>query len=138
VKLRRQELKRARIEIIPMIDTIFFLLVFFMMSSLQMVQMSAHKVNLPESATAKGRAVEKIVLSVSKEGDYYIDRLKVPFSDLLPRLQERVKENSGVVVVINCDREQQVGSLQGVIDVAKQASPGSLMIATTPREPGKL
>ena len=138
MKLQRQELKRARIEIIPMIDTIFFLLVFFMMSSLQMVQMSAHKVDLPESVTARGRAVEKIVLSVSKEGDYYIDRLKVPFPELLPRLQQRVKENSGVVVVINCDREQQVGSLQGVIDVAKQASPASLMIATTPREPGKL
>lgn len=134
MKLQRQELKKARIEIIPMIDTIFFLLVFFMMSSLQMVQMSAHKVNLPTSRTAEGQAVEKIVLSVSKEGDYYIDRRKVDFPQILPALEERVKGDPKVVVVINCDKDQQVGQLQGVIDVAKQANPSTLMIATAPQE----
>jgi biopolymer transport protein ExbD len=135
VRLQRQELKKARIEIIPMIDTIFFLLVFFMMSSLQMVQMSAHKVNLPVSSTAQGKAVEKIVVSVSKEGDYYVDRRKVRFADILPMLEERVRQDPRVVVVINCDKDQQVGEMQGVIDVAKQANPGTLMIATAPKDP---
>ncbi len=134
MKLRRAELKKARIEIIPMIDTIFFLLVFFMMSSLQMTPMSAYKVNLPESDTAQARPVEKIVLSVSKEGGYYIDRRQVSYRELLPLLAGRVKENPEVVVVLNVDRDQQVGQLQGVMDVAKQANPGKLMIATAPRE----
>ena len=135
MKLRRQELKKARIEIIPMIDTIFFLLVFFMMSSLQMVQMSAHRVNLPESATAEGKAVEKIVLSVTKENDYYIDRRKVAYEGIYPALVERITGDKKVVVVINCDRDQAVGELQRVIEVAKQANPSTLMIATAPKEP---
>ena len=49
MKLPRTEMKKARIEIIPMIDTIFFLLVFFMITSLSMVPMSAHQVNLPRA-----------------------------------------------------------------------------------------
>ena len=55
MKLQRAELKKARIEIIPMIDTIFFLLVFFMITSLSMVQMSAKKVALPVSTTANSK-----------------------------------------------------------------------------------
>ena len=121
-----------------MIDTIFFLLVFFMMSSLQMTQMSAHKVNLPQSTTAEAKPVDKIVVSVSKEGDYYIDRRRVAFRDILPRLQERVAENPDVVVVLNVDRDQQVGELQGIMDVAKQSNPGKLLLATAPRDVGDL
>jgi len=64
VKLQRAELKRARIEIIPMIDTIFFLLVFFMITSLSMVQMSAKKVALPISTTANSKPVTKVVLTL--------------------------------------------------------------------------
>ena len=121
-----------------MIDTIFFLLVFFMMSSLQMTQMSAHRVNLPQSTTAEAKPVDKIVVSVSKEGEYYIDRVKVAFPDILPRLEARVKENPNVVVVLNVDRDQQVGELQGIMDVAKQSNPGRLLLATAPRDVGDL
>ena len=134
MKLPRPELKKARIEIIPMIDTIFFLLVFFMMSSLQMVQISARKVNLPQSATAEGKAIEKIVVSITKEGDYYIDRKQVEFSEILPQLTRRVEEDPKVVVVINCDKDQPVGEVQRIIDVSKQANPATLMIATAPKD----
>ncbi len=46
---RRRELKRTRIEIIPMIDTMFFLLVFFMLSSLALVRLNGLPVNLPRA-----------------------------------------------------------------------------------------
>ena len=60
MKLQRAELKKARIEIIPMIDTIFFLLVYFMITSLSMVQMSAKKVALPVSTTAQSKPLNKV------------------------------------------------------------------------------
>ena len=137
MKLSRSELKRARIEIIPMIDTIFFLLVFFMITSLSMVQMSAHKVNLPQSSTAQAKPIEKVVISLSKEGDYYIDREQVGIDQILPRLQEKVQENPNIVVVLNCDRSQQVARFLTIMSLAKQANPGTLMIATAPKSPGK-
>ncbi|HXF75351.1 MAG TPA: biopolymer transporter ExbD, partial [Methylomirabilota bacterium] len=51
MRLPRRTIKKARIEIIPMIDTIFFLLVFFMISTLSMTRYSGLPVNLPKAAT---------------------------------------------------------------------------------------
>ena len=137
MKLRRAELKRARIEIIPMIDTIFFLLVFFMITSLSMVQMSAKKVALPISSTANSKPLEKVVLSVDDKGLFYIDRAQRDYSEILPLLQQRVADNPNVVVVINCDKNEPVEQFQYALSIAKQANPASLMIATTPKTPNQ-
>ncbi len=133
MKLQRPELKRARIEIIPMIDTIFFLLVFFMITSLSMVQMSAKKVALPISSTANSKPVTKVVLTVDKEGHFYIDRGQVTYQEILPDLQAKVADNPKVVVVINCDKDQNVEQFQYALNIAQQANPAALMIATTPK-----
>jgi biopolymer transport protein ExbD len=133
VKLQRTELKKARIEIIPMIDTIFFLLVFFMITSISQVQMSAKKVALPVSTTAESKPLTKVVLTVDDKGNYYVDRGQVAYNDILPLLQERVAENPDIVIVINCDKTQQVEQFQYALDIAQRANPASLMIATTPK-----
>src|SRR5579883_2377693 len=121
VKLPRAELKKARIEIIPMIDTIFFLLVFFMMSSLQMQTMSAPRVNLPKSDSANQKTTNKIVVTVDRGGQYYVDKVPVDFHEILPKLKDEISRNEDLVVVINADRDQRVGQIQGLIDLAKQA-----------------
>ena len=134
MKLQRSELKRARIEIIPMIDTIFFLLVFFMITSLSMVQMSAKKVALPISTTASSKPVTKVVLTVDDKGAFFVDRSEpLSYTQVLPLLQEKVADNPHVVVVINCDRTQNVEQFEYALNIAKQANPESLMIATTPK-----
>ena len=134
MKLQRSELKRARIEIIPMIDTIFFLLVFFMITSLSMVQMSAKKVALPISTTANSKPVTKVVLTVDNKGEFFVDRSEpLSYTQVLPLLQEKVADNPHVVVVINCDRTQNVEQFEYALNIAKQANPESLMIATTPK-----
>ena len=133
MKLQRTELKKARIEIIPMIDTIFFLLVFFMITSITQVQMSAKKVKLPTSTTAEAKPLTKVVLTVDDKGNYYVDRGEVDYKDILPVLQERVAENPDIVIVINCDKTQQVEQFQYALDIAQRANPASLMIATTPK-----
>ena len=134
MKLQRSELKRARIEIIPMIDTIFFLLVFFMITSLSMVQMSAKKVALPISTTANSKPVTKVVLTVDDKGAFFVDRSEpLSYTQVLPLLQEKVADNPHVVVVINCDRTQNVEQFEYALNIAKQANPESLMIATIPK-----
>ena len=134
MKLQRAELKKARIEIIPMIDTIFFLLVYFMITSLSMVQMSAKKVALPLSTTAQSKPLEKVVLTVDSKGQFFLDRSDpMPYTSILPALQDKVARNPNIVVVINCDKNQQVEQFQYALDLAKRANPASLMIATTPK-----
>ena len=139
MKLQRAELKKARIEIIPMIDTIFFLLVYFMITSLSMVQMSAKKVALPVSTTAESKPLNKVVLTVDDKGQFYIDRGPVPnYKDVLPALQDRVMRDPNVVIVINCDKTEQVEQFQYALDIAKRANPAALMIATTPKSASDL
>ncbi len=134
MKLPRPELKKARIEIIPMIDTIFFLLVFFIYTSLARVTMSAPRVELPESASAKEKTTQKIVVTVNESGKYFLDKAEIPFAGILPRLKTEIQRHPELVVVINADKRQKVGQIQGLIDVAKQADPAKLFIATAPNE----
>ena len=133
MRLKRWEPKKARIEIVPMIDTIFFLLVFFMMASLAMTTMKGIPVNLPASASATDRAPVRTVITVTSSGVYYVDKLRVKFDDIQPLLAERLKDNPRMVVVINCDKAQNWGRGIQVIDEAKKAGAENLTIATEPR-----
>lgn len=133
MKVLRPEIKKARIEIIPMIDVIFFLLVFFMMTSLTMVQLEGKHVNLPESGTASLNPEEKVVVSIAKSGQVYVGRDAVPENQVLPIIAERVKANSEITVIINCDKEQQMARFVRVFDLIKQANVGKVMIATSPK-----
>jgi biopolymer transport protein ExbD len=133
MRLRRWEPKKARIEIVPMIDTIFFLLVFFMIASLAMTTMKGMPVNLPKSSTAADRSVVKSVVTVTEAGRYYIDKRQVSFDDIRGILSTRLKENPRMVVVINCDKAQNWGRGIEVMDEAKKAGAELLTIATEPK-----
>ena len=136
MKIPRPEMKRARIEIIPMIDTIFFLLVFFMIASLAMIPMTAHHVDLPSSSTAALKPLEKAVVTISKEGDYYLDKRKLSgVGDIRPAVASRLAENPGLVVVINCDKSQQISKFTQALDLIKQANAQNVMVATDPQSP---
>jgi biopolymer transport protein ExbD len=140
MKLTRVEAPKARIEIIPMIDAIFFLLVFFMMTSLSMVTINSKKVELPESSRAKLSAdvKNKVIVSVAKNGDYYVNQDKVEEKQILPLLVGKLKSTPDMAVIINCDKSQQVGRFSRVFDLIKQANASNVMVATTPKDPAQL
>jgi biopolymer transport protein ExbD len=133
VRLRRPEPKKARIEIIPMIDTIFFLLVFFMVASLAMTKMTGMPVQLPASATAQAKPVVKVMVTVTADGRYYIDRQPVTFSEIYGQIQRRLHDNPKLVVVLNCDKSQHVDRLIQVMDEVKRANAENVLIATEPK-----
>ncbi len=128
--------KKARIEIVPMIDTIFFLLVFFMMASLAMTTMRGMPVNLPKAAQAQSRPVDKVVLTLTADGRYYVDREPVTFEQIRPALREVLRRNPDTAVVINCDQSQRVKGLVELADEAKNCGARLLTIATSPKEEG--
>jgi biopolymer transport protein ExbD len=125
--------KRARVEIVPMIDTIFFLLVFFMMASLAMTTAKGMPVNLPRASTSTERPLVKIVLTLTRAGRYYVDKQPVVFEQVFPILKNRLKDNPKAVVVINCDRFQPWDKGIQLADEAKRAGARYLTIATEPK-----
>src|SRR5437773_9601285 len=81
--------KKARIEIIPLIDIMFFLLASFMMVSLSQVHMKGIKVNLPRGSSGETQTKrEYISVSVDKDGHYFFDKDEVTDTDLQHRLDK--------------------------------------------------
>lgn len=133
MKFRRRVPRKARIEIIPMIDTVFFLLVFFMMASLSMTVHGGIPVNLPKAAKAEA-ARAPVSVSISREGTIYLERQPVGVDELTARLQERARTEPEVGVVIEADTDALHGRVVDVMDAARLAGIGKMAIAVTPRE----
>jgi biopolymer transport protein ExbD len=109
--------KHARIEIIPLIDIMFFLLASFMMVSLSQVSMKGWKVTLPEGSSGKVQnKKDYISLSVDKEGTYYFDKQIIKLEDILPRLQQIYKTNPEAKIFIRGDQEAVHGNVTRMLD----------------------
>jgi biopolymer transport protein ExbD len=116
-----------------MIDTIFFLLVFFMIASLAMTTQKGMPVNLPKASAATERPVVKVVLTLTDSGSYFVDKRRVAFDEIRGILTTRLKDNPSAVVVINCDKTQAWQKGIELADEAKRAGARSLTIATEPK-----
>ena len=134
MRLRAYKQRKARIEIIPMIDTIFFLLVYFLIASLTMTRMNAQKVALPQSVTAADHAAHQVVVTVGHDGRCFLDRDAVTEAQIKPALVSRLAVDPQLTVVINCDKDQPVAGFNRVFDLVKQANATNVMVATTPVE----
>ncbi len=131
-------IRKARIEIVPMIDTIFFLLVFFMMSTLSMVKMQGLGMALPkDNAAGKGKAPEHITLSISPNGDYFLDKKKLGVVDLPSEFKKELALHRGASVVINVASTQKTQTLISTMDVINeimsQAGNQSPILIATPQ-----
>jgi len=134
MRLGRRTIKRARIEIIPMIDTIFFLLVFFMISTLSMTRYSGVPVNLPKAATGQQAANESAAISITPDGKIFIDKQEVPRESVRTILQQRLSANPELLVLINADERVEHGRVVEIMDDARQAGVAKMAIAVKPRD----
>lgn len=131
---RKGSSKKARIEIIPMIDTIFFLLVFFMISTLSMARFTGVQVNLPKAAAGTQPPTETVVVSLTKEEQLFFNKTQVSRESLLQSLGAELAKNPELLVVINADDGVQHGKVVEIMDQARQTGVTRLSIAVKPRE----
>src|SRR5271165_2543546 len=103
MQLRQRPFKRARIEIIPMIDVIFFLLVFFMVSSLAMTKINSMPVALPKTSASPQAIKQNVILTVNKDGILYINKAIVTLDNLGSQLAYEMHDNPQDTVVVNAD-----------------------------------
>ena len=109
--------KHARIEIIPLIDIMFFLLASFMMVSLSQVSMKGWKVNLPEGKSGEVQNKKDYVsLSVDKEGTYYFDKEVIPLEAIHGRLVQVYRANPEAKIFIRGDAEAVHGNVTRMLD----------------------
>lgn len=132
MKLSTSEKKKARIEIIPMIDTMFFLLVFFMISTLSMTLQKGMEVNLPKASSAADDLPEQVTLTISDTGDLYFNKDRVAISELELRLHDLQYYGEKPAVVINADEAVSHGKVIEVMDAVREAGIFNMAIATKP------
>ena len=113
--------RKARIEIIPMIDVMMFLLVFFVLISINVLPALGLKINPPTSSQTQ-RVVErtKVLLSIDKAGATFLDGRPVAVAELPDRLRP-VPGDQPPVVVIAGDGATELQNLVNVLDALKAA-----------------
>ena len=122
--------KRTRLEIIPLIDIMFFLLASFMMVSLQMQKVRALKASLPTATLATSNAKPDIInLNVEKDGQVSLEDKPVSFPELFTTLTNRYAANSNVPVYITGNRAATHGEIVYVLDFVKRAGIQRVAIA---------
>jgi biopolymer transport protein ExbD len=127
--------RRTRLEIIPLIDIMFFLLASFMMVSLQMQKVRTLKASLPTATLARSTIKPDIVnLTVDKFGQVEMDDKTISLPDLEKLLSDRQKANTNLPVYITGTRDATHGSVVYVLDFVKRAGIRRVAIAVKPPE----
>jgi biopolymer transport protein ExbD len=137
MRIQRRTLKKARIEIIPMIDTIFFLLVFFMISTLSMAQYRGMPVKLPKAASGQQAPAESAAITIDNQGRLFVDKQPVEKSMLGDLLRQQLAQNADLLVVINADDAIEHGRVVEVMDIARNANVARMAIAVKPKQESK-
>src|SRR5947209_6801011 len=112
--------KKARIEIIPLIDIMFFLLASFMMVSLSQVHMKGIKVNLPVGQSGETQSKKDYIsVSVDKDGHPFFDKTEMSYDDLTAKLKRVHDENPEAKVFIRGDSDTVHGNIVRVLDILR-------------------
>ena len=121
--------KKPEFMIIPMIDIIFFLLVFFMMNSLQTVAQKALAVQLPQAQSASAPAQLPIIMTLDEEGHITIDNKPVSIQESATIMKRHMQENANAAVVLQADKRTAHGQVVAVMDMLKTSGVTRLSIA---------
>ena len=132
------EHSEARIEIVPLIDIMFFLLAAFMLVSLSMVNLKSVKVNLPTATTATAETKRDLAsISVNREGLAFLEGRPIGRNELAAALARLKAENEGVRVFVSGDRDCRHGDVLAVLDVARSVGIQNVAFETREAAPGE-
>ena len=124
--------KKPRIEIIPMIDTMFFLLVFFMIATLSMTMQHGMPVNLPEANSTTNKVQQPVSLTITENGDLFYNKDMITIHELQTRLIGLIQRDADPTIVINADEHVEHGLVVKVMDKVRLSGIPNMAIATEP------
>ncbi|MCI6100942.1 MAG: biopolymer transporter ExbD [Veillonellaceae bacterium] len=115
----RRAWQKPEVIIIPMIDIMFFLLVFFMMSTLYMVQVKTVDVDMPQAASAETQLAVSYVVTMKRDGSLYLEDQPVTEAALLDRAAAENQRSAKFSVVVRADQGLDYGMVVGLLDKFK-------------------
>jgi len=121
----------AQINIVPMIDVIFAILTFFIMSTLFLTRQEGLPVNLPQASSAK-KATQpaRVTLTVDKAGKLFLNKEPITLDNLEAGVKAKVEPERPLMVVLNADEGVNHGTIVAVMDKVRLVKGAKLAIAT--------
>jgi biopolymer transport protein ExbD len=131
--------KKARIEIIPLIDVIFFLLATFVLFTLSLNRITSVPVNLPVASNTQSKALEDetVTLQVSDQGICYWNKEQIGLAEIAPRLQQLKTNVANPRVLIAGDDKARFGITVRALDEVRKAGIQQVSVETRVRQTGK-
>ena len=118
------------LNIAPLIDIVFLLLLFFMLSS-HFLHQTGIKVRLPQASTAGAYSEENIEVTIAADSSVYLNGEHVAALDNLPEaLQEKIEAAGSTTILMKADETVDVGFVVRVIDMIRQADRDSVILST--------
>lgn len=127
---RPAERKEAALDLMPLIDVVFLLIIFFMLTTSFRTIFQGIKVDLPTTTTKQERIEQNIIISITKDNHLYLGKSRITTSNLVSLLKKKLEGEKGLVM-INADKQVRHGKVVEIIDLAKQAGADRVGILTS-------
>ncbi len=121
------------INILPMIDVIFSILAFFIISSLFLTQSQGLPVDLPSAQTSEPEQSVQLNITIEADGKMYLDKQPIELEALKGALTDKIAPDSESLVIINADEKVEHGTVVKVMDRLRQV-PGARMAIAAEQE----
>jgi len=128
IRFPYKEKSTFKLDLIPMINVVFLLLIFFMLTSTTSLQIK--KVELPTARTAEKNSKQFLTVTIDKNGSLELDGKAVTIEALPAHLEKKVAEKKNAVISIHADKVIEFELFGKVIELAKQAGAADFMLAT--------
>ena len=121
--------RKVQINITSLIDVLFILLIFFMVTS-TFLEQPGMKLELPKAKSANVEKVENLVIYIDEDRQLFLNDKPVAIDRMLEQLKDLIAENEEPTLVLRADRSVPHGLVVTAMDLAKQAGIKRLVVAT--------
>ncbi|HHT9118546.1 MAG TPA: ExbD/TolR family protein [Candidatus Hypogeohydataceae bacterium YC38] len=133
MNFRTKRAIKQGINITSLVDMLFLLLIFFVITS-TFVEQPNIKLELPSTKHVEASKFEDIILNISKEGRLYLQNQPIGVAELEAVLRSRVAERGDTALVLRADKEVPYGVVIGVMDVARSVGLKRITALTLSKE----
>ncbi len=129
MQFKEEQKRRTTINITPLIDVLFILLIFFMVSS-SFIEQPGMKLELPTIQSKEVARVENLVIHISESGEIYLAENQVSLDDLGAAIEAMIPNIQEKTLILKADKKTEHGLIVQVMDIAKRSGLTKIVIGT--------